>query len=93
MTTRPTDPYLLTPVGRPARARYVLGPRLGPSYSELARDLELARERLDNESELRIKTQERLDTAARVLAAIAYANPDLAGVIEQARKDIWGGDR
>lgn len=91
MTERLTDPYLLTPVGRPGCALYVLGPRLGPSYAELRRQLEQSRERLDNESALRVRMQERLDTAARVLAAIGRANPELRGVVEQARKDIWGG--
>jgi len=84
------EPYLLTPVGRPALARYVLGPAIGPSYSELRHQLEQARERLDNEAELRVALQERLDTAARVLDAIARSHPELRPVIEQARKDIWG---
>jgi hypothetical protein len=86
-----TEPYLLTPVGRPALARYVLGPAIGPSYSELRHQLEKTLERLDNEAGLRVRLQERLDTAARVLAAIERANPELRPVIEQARKDIWDG--
>lgn len=87
-----SEPYLLTPVNRPDRARYVLGPPLGPSYSELRHQLEQARERLDNESALRVRLQERLDTAARVLDAIARSHPELREVVEQARKDIWGSD-
>ena len=48
---RQPEPYLLTPVGHPNRqARYILGPPLGPSYQDLQRQLEQARERLDNES-------------------------------------------
>jgi hypothetical protein len=87
-----TEPYLLTPVGVPNRPpRYILGPRLGPSYSELRHQLEQARERLDNESALRVRLQERSDTAARVLDAIARSHPQLREVVEQARKDIWNG--
>lgn len=85
-----SDPYLLTPIGRPARARYVLGPPLGPSYSELRHLLEQARERLDNESALRVQAQDRLDVAARVLGVIERSHPELRDVVEQARKDIWG---
>lgn len=90
MTERATDPYLLTPVGRPNRqARFVLGPRLGPSYSELVRQLEQARERLDNEAALRLKYQHQLSQCARVFAVLSHLYPELRGLIARARKDIW----
>jgi hypothetical protein len=87
---RRTDPYLLTPIGRPARARYVLGPRLGPSYSELLAENERLREQCDNESELRIKAQDRLNKAMRVLASLGRLSPRMADLVEAARKDIFG---
>jgi len=91
MSERRTAPYLLTPVGDPGRAVHVIGPRLGPSYTELQRQLEQARERLEDESALRIKYQHRLSQCARVLTVIAQLYPPLREVIRRAREDIWDG--
>ena len=88
-----SEPYLITRIGPKGPdergARYILGPPLGPSYSELRRQLEQARERLDNESALRVQAQDRLNRAMRVLASLGRLSPRMADLVATARKDIW----
>lgn len=89
--SRETAPYLLTPVGPigERRAIHVLGPKIGPSYSELRAEVERLQQRVEDESALRIKLQERLSQCARVFAVLSHLYPELRGLIQRARKDIW----
>lgn len=50
MTTpyAPREPYLLTPLNPKKAARYILGPALGPSYSELVAENQRLRRRIDD---------------------------------------------
>lgn len=87
--TRETAPYLLTPLGRARPPMHVLGPKLGPSYSELLAEVERLQDQVDNENRLRMLAQDRLSKAARVLAVLSHLYPELRGLIGRARKDIW----
>ena len=89
---RRTAPYLLTPIQRPRECQpiYVLGPEIGPSYSELLARNERLQEQVDNENRLRMEAQHRLSKAMRVLAVLSFTRPELRGLIRRARADIWG---
>jgi len=54
-----------------------------------ARHMERLRLRMDNEAALRVRTQRRLDRTAAALAAIAEARPEVAGLVDRAREEIW----
>lgn len=87
--SRETAPYLLTPIGAARPPMHVLGPKLGPSYSELRAEVERLQAQVDNENRLRMVAQDRLSKASRVLAVLSHLYPKLRPVIERAREDIW----
>jgi hypothetical protein len=97
--------YRYTPVGLagpdPRRSQVVYGhdleqvQRLQQRINELesqdaAARLEVALRRYDEEHSMRLILHRRLDRAAAALGALERAAPNLASLIEQARKDIWG---
>lgn len=90
---RETAPYLLTPIGRPrCQPMHVLGPKLGPSYSELLAEVERLQEQVDNENRLRMQAQDRLNKAMRVLASLGRLSPRMADLVEVARREVFGGE-
>lgn len=57
-----------------------------------ARHMEQLRLRMDNESALRIRAQQRLWKVALVLATIANRYPGADEAVVAAREEIWGSD-
>lgn len=82
--------YQLTPVGaegvEPERSV-----RLDMlSMSELLAENERLRRRLDEETDLRFSFQERLSKASRVLASLGRHSPQMADLVEVARREVYG---
>jgi hypothetical protein len=50
------------------------------------------RERMDNESVLRTRVQQRLSRVALALATIAHRCPEAGEQVVAAREEIWGSD-
>lgn len=57
-----------------------------------ARHMERMRLRMDNESALRVRQQQRLWRVAYVLAMIAQRHPEADETVVAAREEIWGSD-
>ena len=57
-----------------------------------ARHMERLRERMDNESALRTRAQQRLWKVALALATIAHRCPEAGEQVVAAREEIWGSD-
>ena len=47
-------------------------------------------QRWEDEAANRVKAQRRLDRCARVFAVLSHVYPELRGLIDRARRDIWG---
>jgi|SRR5690242_2353948 len=54
-----------------------------------ARHMERMRLRMDNESALRTRAQQRLNKVALAFAVLAGIHPEMAESIEAAREEIW----
>jgi hypothetical protein len=82
--------YQLTPVGadgpEPDRARRVEV----RSYTEVLAELERVERLWREEVDLRIAFQVRLSKASRVLASLGRLSPRMAGLVEAARREVWG---
>ncbi len=87
--------YLLTPVGADGpeaeRAEQVPGPlpRDPVSVAQLHMEIARLRQRLEDESALRLQAQGRLSKCAYVFAVLSRLYPGLRGLIGRAREDIW----
>jgi hypothetical protein len=57
-----------------------------------ARHMETLRERMDNESALRVRAQQRLWLVGLALATISNRCPEADEAVIAARKEIWGSD-
>lgn len=82
--------YQLTPVG-PNGAEEHRAVRIKVrSYAELLADNERLETLWRQEADLRVRTQERLNRASRVLASLGRLSPQMARLVEAARREVWG---
>lgn len=57
-----------------------------------AMHMDRLRERMDNESALRVRVQARLNKVGLALATIAHRCPEAGEQVVAAREEIWGSD-